>query len=603
MSNFDLKKFLKENKLTSSSKKLSDSRTVISEAKYEKEMRDFIVSKIGNKAGLGKMGTDSNFALTKDISVGKITDMISNLLGVDVREVPAGEKVEFNSGKVATISGTYTGIHFEYKDKIYNFKLSAGSSVGVGATRTPRDAAYYEMAICVEYNKSKGMDREEAMKRADVEESKYAAYEEHLTEVGSGIVENLPEMGSFLRQTGGDIFSPASSWPSSDGTPKTDIYGGPNHRISVKKEGGSQLISGGAGDAKGIFTGAFKFYEKYSGKGKQDAMEIVNSISDEFKRFTSERSVTDVRKGAGNAYVEWRMPQIEEKARKLNLNLNKNDAERHAKAEAISAGLIGSRGNWEGWFIDEIQPLSDKKIMKWFEDYWKSQSTDELKDEIRNIVSAAISHKKLDDAFNKIFEDAQFKKYCVYEAASGDYKFSGTDTLGSPDDPIANKLLVFSLSGKVKVKPIDEDWASKYANKVSTAVVFKSSKNSKWTSFRLISEGYNYNELSHFEKDLNHIIESESRKLSKDVNTLFENYNNDVSNIINEISLRNMMRKMKDVGRKLLKKISDKIKSFYENVIKRVISNLKKYATEGLNSFMEIIGIDVNGKASIDIKF
>lgn len=582
---------------------LNNSKGVISEAKYVRQMRNHIVDKIGNEIGVGRMGTDENFAVTGGKTSQEIADAISDLLNVDVKVVQPGEKVEQNSGRMDTISNSYEGVHFEYEDKIYNLKLSAGSKAGAGGEKKPRDAAYYEMGICVEYNKRQGMDREEAMKAADVEESKYSTYEEHLTKVCSVVAENLPNMGSFLRQTGGESFSPSPVWPSTDGTPKTDIYGGNPHRISVKKKGGSQLISGGAGDAKGIFSGGFAFYNRYSNKAKKDSADIIKSIEDNFKRFNTDNTVTTVRKEAMGNYVEWRIPQIEKTARNLKLNLNANDAERHAKAEAKAAGIGTDRGNWKKWFIEEIEPISDRKIMDWFDGYWKSKATKELQEEARDIVNALISHSRLDKEFKKIFEEKEFKKWCVYEAASGNYKFSGDDDISSPDDPIANEILVFGLNGDIDVKTIDDKWSSKYANKVTPQVNFKTSGKGKYTAFRLISEDISYDKLSVFERDVNKIISEELKQINNDVSVLFENYDKKMNNIINEISLRNMMQKMKKLGKKLIKNITDKIKSFYDNVIKRVLSNLKKYAKEGLDRFLEILGIEVDGTASVDIQF
>ena len=60
---------------------------------------------------------------------------------------------------------------------------------------------------------------------------KYSKYESYLTEVCGKVAKNLPDVGPYLRQTGGDRFSPSKEWPSSDGTPKTDIFGGADYRI------------------------------------------------------------------------------------------------------------------------------------------------------------------------------------------------------------------------------------------------------------------------------------------------------------------------------------------------------------------------------------
>ena len=125
----------------------------------------------------------------------------------------------------------------------------------------PPNPAYYEMGICVEYNKLKGS--KDPFKDASVDKKNYSQYATHLTEVCSKVVTKIGNVGGTLEQTGGDKISPSSEWPTSEGTPKTDIYGGKTHRISVKKSGGSQLSSGGSGDTKGIFEGAKTFYEAH----------------------------------------------------------------------------------------------------------------------------------------------------------------------------------------------------------------------------------------------------------------------------------------------------------------------------------------------------
>ena len=164
--------------------------------------------------------------------------------------------------------------------------ISKSTFTGQGGGDIPKDAAYYEMGICIEYNKSKGMNTIDAMKAASVDPDKYKRYEAHLTDVCSKVVKNLPNLGSALRQTGGDSYKPAAIWPSSDGTPKTDIYGGSSHRISVKKAGGSQLASGGGGDAKGLFLGGLAFYETHSsGTTIKYLQNVVKQIENDFKSF------------------------------------------------------------------------------------------------------------------------------------------------------------------------------------------------------------------------------------------------------------------------------------------------------------------------------
>ena len=190
-------------------------------------------------------------------------------------------------------------------------------------------------------------------------------------------VKNLPDVGPYLRQTGGDRFSPSKERASSDGTPKTDIFGGSNNRISVKKVGGSQLVSGKGGDAKGVFKGGLSFYDKYDSKDGQSHIKyVIDNIEKDFKTFNSDNQVGDIRKQAGEAFVKWRVSQITSKAKP-------SDIEKHAKAEAIGAGIIGARGKWNTWLLDDVKPLDDKAVLKWFDGYWKSLGSEALQGEMK----------------------------------------------------------------------------------------------------------------------------------------------------------------------------------------------------------------------------
>jgi len=485
-----------------------------------------------------------------------------------------------------------------------NISKSTFTGQGGGQNKKPRDAAYYEMGLCVEYNKAKGMDDSEAFKKADVDPDKYEKYKEHLTEVCRPVAEKLPDLGPYLKQTGGDSYTPSPQWPSSDGTPKTDIFGGKAHRVSVKKKGGSQLVSGKAGDTKGIFMGGLGFYEKYSKQEKEDLKYVIDSIEHDFVNLNTDRSVTQVKNSVEKAYIKWRIPQVENSIRKLNIKASSKEIKRHVRAELKIIGLTDQQGNYENWIIDGIEPLSERKIMKWFDDYWRSLGTEQLQSEVRDIVNAKINNKKLDKEFKKIFKgNKAFKTWCVYEAASGNFKFSGTADLNSTLDPIANQILIFGENGDVTVDGVDEKWADSYSGHVNVQVSFKSSGRSKYTALRLLSENVDYNDLSSFEKETNIVIENEIQKLHCDVDELFENYFNERKNILNEFSLKGMMRKLKDIGKRLMNNIFNKIKMFYNNVIKRILSNLKKAATQGIKKFAEYLGLEIDGEALINVQF
>ena len=59
----------------------------------------------------------------------------------------------------------------------------------------------------------------------------------------------------------------------------------------------------------------------------------------------------------------------------------------------------------------------------------------------------------------------------------------------------------------------------------------------------------------------------------------------------------------KKIGKKLVNKIKDGIRRFYDNIIKKIINKLKEYITQGIEKFSEILGIDINGSAQVKVSF
>lgn len=545
---------------------------MLDEGKYEKDAVELIVNQLGSEYGLAAMSTANNIANIGGTEPDIIAKEVSKLFNTSVKVVKPNQQVKWNSGKEEKISSQLWGLHFTYNNNIINLKLSKGS----GKSEVPKDAAFYEMGICVEYNKIKGMSQAEAMKKAKVDPKSYKAYQNYLTEVCGKVAKNMGNVGKSLEQTGGESFPPDSAWPSSDGTPKTDIYGGKGHRISVKKKGGSQLISGKGVDAKGVFIAGKASYEKYEKRNVDTKIsDMIKNIDRDFKSFNTARSVGDIRKSAGIAYVKERTPEIKKqiKSKKIKLDTGQS-AEKMARAEAMGAGIIGEQGQWPKWFIKGVKKISSREMNKWFSSYVETQKTKELKEEVFDVIKAAIDHKRLDGEFAEIFNDKQFKKWCVFEAATGNYKFSG-DAAISSIMPIANEILVFGTDGSAQMSKIDAKWALKYADKVTPSVSFKSSGRGKYTSFRLMSEVKN-------------IIEEEA-----------EDFILDTSHIINEVSFADL----KATGKKIIKNIKDMITNFYQKILKRVIDKMKAYAKKGLDAFSELLGIEISGKANLSINF
>ena len=561
-----------------------------------KDVRDLIVKKLGSKLGLGVMGTDKNLANIKNTNPDIIAKEVGKALSTKVTVVTPGNKPPGGSQK----SSLYQ-LYFEYDGVGRTLKLSKGSG---GKAGVPKDAAFYEMGICVEYNKSKGMDRDKAINAAGVDISKYETYEEHVGEIGEKIVKKLGNVGPMLVYTGA-LKGKSPTNPFADNTPKTDILGDKKHRISLKKKGGSQLGSGTGPEAKGMFVAGKAFYEEHNNKEAGAVIDdCIDKVESDFKKINTDNTAGDVRRGFSDWYVQKRVPEIKSE---LKTEHSDGDIEKHAKAEAMAADVWhrGKVKTFKNWFISGLKDKSKEIMTKYFPEYLKSMGTKELKDEAEQIIKQAITHENLQKIFDNAWKDKEFKKWCIYESASGNYKFSGTPKLESVEDEIANRLLVFGLDGNVNQKEgqeITPDWASKYASKVKMNVSYKTTGRSKSTAARLVVSGKeNEKEVSVFQKDFNEMLNIQTKLLHEEIDKLCEETNKE---LLTEGILKKgkqYFNKFKSIVKKLSKKILDSIKKFFSEIFNKVIKKLKEYAKNGLTYFYDALGIDISGSATFNV--
>jgi hypothetical protein len=182
----------------------------------------------------------------------------------------------------------------------------------INSTGGTLNGAEWEEIICVCYNmRSKGVSLEQAKKLAGVEGSWKAKFDSALDDgfklVDSawtspkGVMEHFGS-GSTKLTKGWDqyfIDTTGKSAPNTTRTPKTDMYIG-NQRISLKKAGGSQFMSGG--QAETLATLAYVYdalpqsmktreYEKAWRTLEKDIQQKFTKIN-----IGKNRSIRDVRK-------------------------------------------------------------------------------------------------------------------------------------------------------------------------------------------------------------------------------------------------------------------------------------------------------------------
>ena len=477
------------------------------------------------------------------------------------------------------------------------------------------DAANYEMGICVAHAMlNKGMSYQKALAATGIDRTKYEKYREAVEPVGMKVAENISSF-PLLSHSGAGKASVVN--PYSNNTPKTDIFGGASHRISLKQEGGAQLMSGGSADTKGVFVGAKTFWSEFEKKEMNPLVnDIINSINNDFKKISGDNTVSKIKQKFGQYYLNLRRPEIQKELNSVKKDLMKdkswarklkkeaNAIDMHIKVEMNELGLF--RGSSDSThIIPGVSKVSPNKVSKQFQDFFKTYDNMEAADEARQVLEHAMDIKSnLAPKFDKIWESPIFKKWVVYEAASGNYKFSGNSDLNSSEAAMANRILQFNSSGKVKDVMITPDWAKGYSGKVSSTVGYKTAGKTKATAWRLMTEQgvknpENYNSL--FEYELEKILNTENKVLTEGINKIITE-----SQLLQEGFLDNLRKKGQDFIKnvkkaftKLMNTIKNFVKKYFIQVLKKVSAKLKQFAQQGFNFFVDALGIQVNGSARV----
>ena len=491
----------------------------------------------------------------------------------------------------------------------------SGKEVGGGGKI---DAANYEMGICMAhamYNNN--MSYKQALSATGIDKSKYEKYREAVEPVGELVAKNISSY-PLLSHSGAGKASVVN--PYTNATPKTDIFGGASHRISLKQEGGAQLMSGGAADTKGVFVGAKTFWSKYE-PGEMDTLlsEVIGDIDTDFKKISGDNTVSKIKEKFGEYYIGFRMPVVQKEVNDLITKLNKDKKknksyikklqtpktlEMHIKLELSSLGL--GRGSTDPkHIIPGVSQVKPNKVSSEFNNFFKTYNNEEAREEARKVLEHSIDIKStLKPKFDKLWENDIFKKWVVYEAASGNYKFSGNDNLNSGEAAMANRILQFNSSGKIKDVMITPDWAKGYSSKVKSTVGYKTAGKTKATAFRLMTEQgvknpEKYNSL--FEYEMEQILNTEQVKLNEGINKIIEQ-----SELLQEGFFDNLVQKgkslisnLKRVLTTLMNKIKNFLKKYFVDVAKKAIAKIKEYAQKGFNFFVEALGIEITGTASV----
>ena len=200
-----------------------------------------------------------------------------------------------------------------------------------------------------------------------------------------------------------------------------------------------------------------------------------------------------------------------------------------------------------------------------------------IKKQVGDIIVTAMKSKGWISDLEGVFNDSpSLKKWVAYEAGSGLYKFTGTESTGSSyeelNSPVANKIVVFTDSGEIKSDKSVLKWAKDEGQHLvdNVALGYKGTGMSKYIVMRIFAEHY----------------DSELSTLKEEISNIQSEY------LLNEGFFSNIKDKLKGLKDRIVKAI----KAFYERFIARFVNALVKLVKEGADKFLEIVGINAKIK-------
>ena len=439
-----------------------------------------------------------------------------------------------------------------------------------------------------------------------------------------------------------------------DTTSKSDLYinGNTTQNISLKKQGdkgeGAQLMSAKSGEAAGVFSAAMEHHKKVDGvdiSKNSDfiaAMKILEEKMDETSTNRLNVEVSSGKKDFGTWYVEnsTRAQDLRSKYR-TDRKIKDKDIVNFLKGELSLVGAAVKKLRNDKEYVAKLPdetPVKDKKALDpYVDEYVKDSSWDvggapksrtdkdkgvkvsaghffkggkggtstawaagvdsdifkseALKSQVRDVIHTAIDNKGWQEELTKFFTDnVDLKKWMVYEAASGLYKFTGQASTGKAypgtQREVANKILVFSDNGFVKEYTNLVDYGANNTNLVdNVSVSYKGTGRSKESVVRMATSYEPKGEFSLLEEILN----EETPCLQQEIYQIERSY------LLSEGIFRNAINKVK----KFASHVADLLKSFYEKVIKKFVTKLYELAKGGITKFLEALGLEVEGDLSM----
>tara|TARA_B110000196_G_C21089788_1_gene636975 strand:+ start:95 stop:1309 length:1215 start_codon:yes stop_codon:yes gene_type:complete len=316
-------------------------------------------------------------------------------------------------------------------------------------------------------------------------------------------------------------------WLGSNGTPKTDLYSTDGINISLKQKGGSQVMSGYKEETISTFHAAI------NSMGSNAPKEINKLLKD-----------------------------LDPVLRKITVPGNINTIIKSIKDKTLPKGVKAKVGSGK-------RELDIKFNAK------------EYKSKQNEIIDWKASMKKLNPVFRKFFEDnKEFKRFFVYEAATGDFKFAPDQYANSnwmvefePTSGTDNNVVQLSL-GKNKPAPFIDKLAKKVKVRISPKTPTGSKVSASGTSATVGSFRLTVSESA---KTFSEMILQEEANFTQSLLT---------ENVLTEVKLFQKLKGwLSNLYNKVLSKVKQLIKMGYEAVLAFFEFEVDRVDTVGLQQF------------------
>lgn len=357
--------------------------------------------------------------------------------------------------------------------------------------------------------------------------------------------------------TGGGESIRMVEWWKGKNTPKTDCYTTNGVRVSLKKQGGSQLISGLKDETLSTFTAATKYLNA--------SENVYASLLSEIEDVLSQR----VKAGEYTINMITQVADDIEQYRKLS---------EKEKAQLASIG-IESEADVQQWIDDVITfKKGDTRTVS-------SIDREAIFDAAKKMVGIRKEFQKLTPVVQDWFENnREFKMWFTYEAASGHLKFSPTPKAS------ANWIVEFDTNGGAnEVNRLEEASStssriipSAYLRNLSQKTTFRLSFKTSTGSGKGGTSAVSFRSSEKTKKQL----EKERMVRTESVSAL---------EYFAESAWRDIMESVL-LQEGIWDSVKSSVASVYRTIVEwvsRIVAKLRELLANGIDAFLAFIGIEI----------